>query len=227
RRRMEAVLEGFAAPEEVASALAQLELDYQSPERALTLVQVAGGYQLRTRPEMAPWLRRFLAVKPLRFTQAARETLAIVAYRQPVTRGDIEDIRGVDSGGVLKALLDRKLVRIVGRKDIPGRPLLYGTTPEFLEHFGLKDLSQLPTLKEFTDLAAEGRLEQAADGGAAGDGGEPTDAAALAAEEGSGADEGSCADEGSGAEPGSGAEAGRAAEAGGAGEAPPEDERTS
>ncbi len=165
RRRMEAVLEGFAPPEEVASALAQLELDYQSPERAVTLVQVAGGYQLRTRPDMGPWLKRFLAVKPLRFTQAARETLAIVAYRQPVTRGEVEDIRGVDSGGVLKALLDRKLARIVGRKDIPGRPLLYGTTPEFLEHFGLKDLSQLPTLKEFADLAAEGQLEQTAQGG--------------------------------------------------------------
>ncbi len=161
QRRMEAVLEGFAAAEDVASALAQLELDYQSPERAITLVQVAGGYQLRTRADMAPWLKRFLAVKPLRFTQAARETLAIVAYRQPATRGDVEDIRGVDSGGVLKALLDRKLVRIVGRKDIPGRPLLYGTTPEFLEHFGLKDLSALPTLKELTELVAEGRLEAA------------------------------------------------------------------
>lgn len=164
RRRMEAVLEGFAPPEEVASALAQLELDYQSPERAVTLVQVAGGYQLRTRPEMAPWLKRFLAVKPLKFTQAARETLAIVAYRQPVTRGDVEDIRGVDSGGVLKALLDRKFVRIVGRKDLPGRPLLYGTTPEFLEYFGLKDLSALPTLREFSELEAEGRLEETAGG---------------------------------------------------------------
>lgn len=164
RRRMEAVLEGFAAPGEIASALAQLELDYQSPERAITLAQVAGGYQLRTRPDMAPWLKRFLAVKPLKFTQAARETLAIVAYRQPVTRGEVEDIRGVDSGGVLKALLDRKLVRILGRKDIPGRPLLYGTTPEFLEYFGLKDLSGLPTLKEFSDLVAEGRLEDTSGG---------------------------------------------------------------
>jgi segregation and condensation protein B len=164
RRRIEAVLEGFAPAEEVASALAQLELDYQSPERGITLVQVAGGYQLRTRPEMAPWLKRLTAVKPLKFSQAALETLAIVAYRQPATRGDVEDVRGVDSGGVLKALLDRKLVRIVGRKDIPGRPLLYGTTPEFLEFFGLRDLAGLPTLKELRELDVAGQLEAMAEG---------------------------------------------------------------
>lgn len=167
RRRLEAVLEGFAAPEEVASALAQLELDYASPERAITLVQVAGGYQLRTRPELAPWLKRLSAVKPLRFSQAALETLAIVAYRQPVVRSDIEEVRGVDAGGVLKALLDRKLIRILGRKDVPGRPLLYGTTPEFLEFFGLKDLSGLPTLKELVELESEGRLEARAEGAVA------------------------------------------------------------
>jgi segregation and condensation protein B len=167
RRRMEAVLEGFAAPEEVASALAQLELDYASPEQAVALVQVAGGYQLRTRPELAPWLRRLSAVKPLKLSQAALETLAIVAYRQPLVRSDIEEVRGVDAGGVLKALLDRKLIRIVGRKDVPGRPLLYGTTPEFLEFFGLKDLSALPSLKELTELEGEGRLEARAEGRAA------------------------------------------------------------
>ncbi len=159
RRRMEAVLEGFVPPEEVASALAQLELDYASPERAVALVQVAGGYQLRTKPELAPWLKRFAALKPVKFSQAALETLAIVAYRQPVVRSEIEEIRGVDSGGVLKALLDRKLIRILGKKDVPGRPLLYGTTPEFLEFFGLKDLSALPTLRELSELEAEGRLE--------------------------------------------------------------------
>jgi segregation and condensation protein B len=164
RRRMEAVLEGFAAPEEIAQALAQLELDYQSPERALTLAQVGGGYQLRTRAELAPWLKRLNEVKPVKFSQAALETLAVVAYRQPVLRSDVEEVRGVDSGGVLKALLDRTLIRIVGRKDIPGRPLLYGTTPEFLEFFGLKDLSALPTLKELRDLEAEGRLEARAAG---------------------------------------------------------------
>src|SRR5919106_2389785 len=167
RRRLDAVLEGFATPEEVTSALAQLELDYQSPERALTLVDVAGGYQLRTRPELAPWLKRLAAVKPAKVSQAALETLAIVAYRQPVVRTDIEDVRGVDSGGVLKALLDRKLVRILGRKDLPGRPLLYGTTPEFLELFGLKDLSGLPTLRELRELEGDARLEAQAEGGEA------------------------------------------------------------
>lgn len=164
RRRMEAVLEGFVSPEEVASALAQLELDYASPERAVALVQVAGGYQLRTRPELAPWLKRFSALKPVKFSQAALETLAIVAYRQPIVRSEIEEIRGVDSGGVLKALLDRKLIRILGKKDVPGRPLLYGTTSEFLEFFGLKDLSDLPTLRELSELEGEGRLETQADG---------------------------------------------------------------
>ncbi len=168
RRRMEEVLEGFVTPEEVASALAQLELDYASPERAVALVQVAGGYQLRTKPEMAPWLKRFSALKPVKFSQAALETLAIVAYRQPVVRSEIEEVRGVDSGGVLKALLDRKLIRILGKKDVPGRPLLYGTTPEFLEFFGLKDLSALPTLRELSELEGEGRLEAQAEG-AAGD----------------------------------------------------------
>lgn len=167
RRRMEAVLEGFAVPEEVASALAQLELDYASPERAMVLVQVAGGYQLRTRPELAPWLKRFSAVKPLKLSQAALETLAIIAYRQPLVRSDIEEVRGVDAGGVLKALLDRKLIRIVGRKDVPGRPLLYGTTPEFLEFFGLKELAALPTLKELTELEGERQLEARAEGAAA------------------------------------------------------------
>src|SRR5690606_36991221 len=103
----------------------------------------------------AEYVRRFLRVKPQRLTRAAVETLAIIAYRQPVTRPEIEDIRGVDSGAVLKALLDRKLIKIMGKKDEVGWPILYGTTREFLEFFALKDLSALPTLREFHELTQE------------------------------------------------------------------------
>ena len=98
-----------------------------------------------------------LQVKPMRLTRAALETLAIVAYRQPVTRPEMEDLRGVDCGAVTKALLERKLIRILGKKDEPGRPLLYGTTKEFLELFNLRDLTQLPTLREFQELSEESR----------------------------------------------------------------------
>jgi segregation and condensation protein B len=98
-----------------------------------------------------------LQVKPMRLTRAALETLAIVAYRQPITRPEIEDLRGVDSGAVTKALLERKLIRILGKKDEPGRPLLYGTSKEFLELFNLRDLTQLPTLREFQELSEESR----------------------------------------------------------------------
>lgn len=119
------------------------------------LHEVAGGWQLRTAPESADFVKRFLKVKPQRLTRAALETLAICAYRQPVTRPEIEDIRGVDSGAVLKALLDRRLIKIVGKKEEVGRPILYGTTKEFLEFFALKDLNSLPTLREFHELTEE------------------------------------------------------------------------
>jgi segregation and condensation protein B len=123
----------------------------------IALTEVAGGWQLRTDPESAEYVRRFLRVKPQRLTRAALETLAIVAYRQPVTRPELEDVRGVDSAAVLKALLERKLIKILGKKDEVGRPILYGTTREFLEFFALKDLSALPTLREFQELSEEHR----------------------------------------------------------------------
>jgi segregation and condensation protein B len=116
---------------------------------------VAGGWQLRTDPGSAEYVRRFLRVKPQRLTRAAVETLAIIAYRQPVTRPEVEDLRGVDSGAVIKALLDRHLIKILGKKDEVGRPILYGTTREFLEFFALKDLAALPTLREFHELTEE------------------------------------------------------------------------
>ncbi len=136
---------------------ALVELSAHLAERAggLTLVEVAGGWQLRTHPSTVEYVRRFLRVRPQRLTRAAVETLAIIAYRQPVTRPEIEDIRGVDSAAVVKALLERRLIKILGKKDEVGRPILYGTTREFLEFFALKDLTALPTLQEFHELSAE------------------------------------------------------------------------
>jgi segregation and condensation protein B len=130
---------------------------YSSGTSGAVLVEVAGKWQLRTDPQLGPYVRRMLQVKPMRLTRAALETLAIIAYRQPVTRPEMEDLRGVDCGAVTKALLDRKLVRILGKKDEPGRPLLFGTTKEFLELFNLRDLTQLPTLREFQELSEESR----------------------------------------------------------------------
>ena len=153
-RRMRDVIEG-ATTEEIKAALSALQADYA--QRGIRLIEVAGGWQLRTAPDTAPYARRFLRVKPQRLTRAALETLAIVAYRQPVTRPEIEEIRGVDSGAVVKALLERRLVKILGKKEEPGRPILYGTTREFLEFFALKDLASLPTLREFHELSEEHR----------------------------------------------------------------------
>ncbi|MCD6498528.1 MAG: SMC-Scp complex subunit ScpB [Deltaproteobacteria bacterium] len=121
----------------------------------IQLVQVAGGYQLRTNQEHARWIRRMTREKPTRLSRAALEILAVVAYRQPVTRMEVEDIRGVDCGGVLRMLLERSLIRILGRKDEPGRPILYGTSRDFLTFFGLKNLKELPSLRDLDDLELE------------------------------------------------------------------------
>jgi segregation and condensation protein B len=133
---------------EVLRALEILAATYEGEGRGVRLVQVAGGYQLRTVATHAPWVRRLLQERPPRLSRPMLETLAIVAYRQPCTRIEIEAIRGVDADAVLSTLTERRLVRILGRKEAPGRPLLYGTTREFLEVFGLPDLSALPTLRE-------------------------------------------------------------------------------
>jgi segregation and condensation protein B len=139
----------------ITKALDQLGGIHREGISGIVLYEVAGGWQFRTDPHSAEYVRRFLQVKPQRLTRAAVETLAIIAYRQPVTRPEVEDIRGVDCGAVLKALLDRKLVKILGKKEEVGRPILYGTTREFLEFFALKDLSSLPTLREFHELTQE------------------------------------------------------------------------
>ena len=128
------------------------ELRARREESGVQVMQAAGGWQLRTNPENVAWVSRILAGKPPRLSRALLETLAIVAYRQPITRPEIDEIRGVDCGPVLKTLLERSLVRMIGKKEEVGRPILYGTTPEFLRTFSLRDLSELPTLREFHEL---------------------------------------------------------------------------
>lgn len=125
--------------------------------RGIEIVEVAGGYQFRSVASSADWVRSLVAQRPQRLTRAQLETLALSAYRQPITRAEIEEVRGVDSGSALGVLLDRGLLKIIGRKDEPGRPLLYGTTPQFLEFFGMSGLKDLPTLREFTDLSDDSR----------------------------------------------------------------------
>ena len=130
----------------------ELRDDYDQRGAGVHLVEVAGGWQLRTVPELMPYLSRMVKGKPARFSQSALETLAIIAYRQPITRQEVEYLRGVDTGAVIKTLLEKKLIKILGKKDIPGRPIIYGTTKEFLELFNLKDLKGLPTLREISAL---------------------------------------------------------------------------
>jgi segregation and condensation protein B len=134
--------------QEVREAIAELQQEYNREGRGVRLAEVAGGYQLRTAWENAEYVKMLLRERPSRLSRAALETLAIVAYKQPLTKTEIEVVRGVDVDGVLGSLLAKKLIRMMGRKDVPGRPWVYGTTPQFLELFGLKDLSSLPPLKE-------------------------------------------------------------------------------
>ena len=146
-----AVIQGASA-ERIQSALNELEQEYLERSRGFTLAKVAGGYQFRSLPNIAPWILEMRRMKPARLSRAALETLSIVAYNQPVTRGRIEQVRGVESSAPLRSLVERDLVVIVGRKDIAGRPLLYGTSKRFLEVFGLPDLASLPALPEIENL---------------------------------------------------------------------------
>lgn len=136
----------------IKSAVTTLSENFDNRRGAIKVVEVAGGWQLRTDPAFQDYVARHLKTRTTKFSQSALETLAIVAYRQPITRVEVEHLRGVDSGGVLKSLLEKKLVKILGKKDIPGRPIIYGTSRDFLELFGLKDLKSLPTLKEIQAL---------------------------------------------------------------------------
>jgi segregation and condensation protein B len=127
--------------------------EYSLRNPGLLIVEVAEGFQMVTNPGCAPWVKKLLSTAmPKKLSQSALETLAIVAYKQPIIKAEIEAIRGVNSDGVVKTLLERRLIKILGRKEVPGRPLMYGTTNEFLQYFGLKDLSEMPTLKEFEEV---------------------------------------------------------------------------
>lgn len=140
---------------DIRNALQALSREHESRQGGFYLREVAGGYQFRTRPDYTEWVKRLLLPKPPRLSRAALETLAIIAYKQPAIRSDVEHLRGVDCGGVLRVLLERNLIRVLGRKEIPGRPLIYGTTRKFLEVFDLKDLKDLPSPEEIESVAME------------------------------------------------------------------------
>ena len=147
--------------DDIRQALLALKESYADRNGGFVIHEVAGGYQFRTRPELKEWIRRLLQPKPPKLSKPAMETLAIIAYRQPILRSEIEHIRGVESANSLRILLERKLIRVLGRREIPGRPLVYATTTKFLETFDLRDLKDLPTLKEIADLeSASGRPRQ-------------------------------------------------------------------
>ena len=137
---------------EIRQALRELSEEYEARKGGFHLRIIAEGYQIRTRPEYRDWIKRLIQPKAIRLSKAALETIAIIAYKQPIIRSDIEHIRGVDCGGILRMLLERKLIRVLGRKEIPGRPLIYGTTKQFLEVFDLKNLKELPTPDEIESL---------------------------------------------------------------------------
>ncbi|MCB9758979.1 MAG: SMC-Scp complex subunit ScpB [Alphaproteobacteria bacterium] len=141
--------------DQLRAALTALRESYLRRGAGIRLYEVANGFQLRTVAQAAPYVAAARGSKPFRLSKAAVETLAIVAYRQPVTRQEVEDIRGVDCGGMLRSLLEKHLLQVMGRRDDVGRPLLYGTTPHFLEVFGLKDLSDLPTLRDLRELQSD------------------------------------------------------------------------
>lgn len=129
--------------------LDELILEYRQNDSGVLIIEIANGYQMVTNPLYSPWLKKFTSTNTSnRLSMPSLETLAIIAYKQPIIKAELEQIRGVNSDGVIKTLLDKRLIKIMGRKEVPGKPLLYGTTQEFLQYFGIKDLTELPTLKE-------------------------------------------------------------------------------
>jgi segregation and condensation protein B len=151
-KQLAAILEGEAT-DDIQAALEQLSAEFNSRSGGLELRQLAGGYRITTRPELSEYVRRYLKSQPsARLSLAALETLAVIAYKQPITIPEILEIRGVTSTSAIKTLLDRRLIVARGHKPVVGRPMLYGTSKEFLIHFGLNDLSELPNLEDFEDL---------------------------------------------------------------------------
>ncbi|RLA03666.1 MAG: SMC-Scp complex subunit ScpB [Gammaproteobacteria bacterium] len=141
---------------ELRDAVEALQADYET--RGIALIQVGGGYRIQVRETMQPWIAQLWEEKPARYTRALLETLALIAYRQPVTRGEIEEVRGVSvSTTIIKTLLEREWVHVVGHREVPGRPAMYGTTKKFLDYFSLKSLNELPSLSELRDLNEIGK----------------------------------------------------------------------
>ncbi len=150
--RLASALSGIGV-REIRGYIEDLNADYISTGRSFQITEIAGGFQLTVHPEYAPWIRQMMREKsPARLSQAALETLSIIAYKQPMTKAEMEHIRGVSVDGVLRHLLEKGLIRIAGRSEGVGRPLLYGTTRDFLKHFGLKTLSDLPKMRELEEL---------------------------------------------------------------------------
>jgi segregation and condensation protein B len=145
-------------PSKAKELVKELELEYERDDRAFEIWEVAGGYQIRTRPAFAGYVRQLQRERTLRLSRPALETLAVVAYKQPVTRAEIENIRGVDVGAMVRSLVERKLVRVAGHREVPGRPLLYATSRRFLEVFGFASLGDLPSLREIDELILPGML---------------------------------------------------------------------
>jgi segregation and condensation protein B len=155
--RVETITEILGEPDKakVERVLEALHQEYDGPKHGFELVHVDQGYQFRTKSKYSEWIRKLRKTRAPRLSRSSMEVLAIIAYKQPIMRTEVETIRGVDSASVLKTLLERRLIRILGRKDVPGRPMVYGTTREFLQFFGLRNLSDLPTLEEIDALHKE------------------------------------------------------------------------
>ena len=137
----------------ILQAISGLQQDYVVSERSFQLVEIANGFQLRTLDEYAPWIKKFYTTEiSSRLSVSALEALAVVAYKQPATRAEVEEVRGVNSDSVIRTLMEKNLIRVLGRKQAPGKPMLYGTTTDFLMHFGLRDLSELPSVEEIESM---------------------------------------------------------------------------
>lgn len=155
--QLQSLFDAGALPErsDIRAALKELDSDYEG--RGIELKQVASGYRIQVREDMQPWVSRLWEEKPTRYSRALLETLSLVAYRQPITRGEIENVRGVTvSTSIMRTMLEREWVKVVGHRDVPGRPAMYATTRQFLDYFSLKSLDELPTLAELRDLSAIG-----------------------------------------------------------------------
>lgn len=150
--KIEAILVNEVKPGEIKKILDDIIWSYNSEEKGIYVVEVAGGYQFRTKPQNALWIQQLESIRTYKLSNAALEVLAIIAYKQPITKGEIEKIRQIDSSGVIKTLLEKEIIKVLGRQKTSGHPIIYGTTKKFLEIFGLKDLSELPKLEDFKKL---------------------------------------------------------------------------